>query len=118
MYDHDSGEVSVIVPVPPTPMFVFEDLISVDDKGIQELLKIVDNQKLVISLKTAPDDVKTKLFKNMSNRAATLLKEDLEAMGPTKVSDVEKAQQSIVDIVRRLEAEGKIFISTGGEQLV
>jgi flagellar motor switch protein FliG len=96
-------------------MFVFEDLISVDDKGIQELLKIVDNQKLVISLKTAPDDVKTKLFKNMSNRAATLLKEDLEAMGPTKVSDVEKAQQEIVQQLKDLEAKGKALISRGGE---
>jgi flagellar motor switch protein FliG len=58
-------------------MFVFEDLTFVDDKGIQELLKVVDNQKLTIALKTAPEEVKTKLFKNMSNRAATLLKEDL-----------------------------------------
>lgn len=96
-------------------MFVFEDVIFVDDRGIQELLKIVDNQKLVIALKTAPDDVKTKLFKNMSNRAATLLKEDLEATGPTKVSDVEKAQQEIVQQLKDLEAKGKAIISRGGE---
>jgi flagellar motor switch protein FliG len=96
-------------------MFVFEDLIFVDDKGIQELLKIVDNQKLVIALKTAPEDVRTKLFKNMSNRAATLLKEDLEAMGPTKISDVEKAQQEIVAQLKDLEAKGKALISRGGE---
>ncbi|MFP5386520.1 MAG: flagellar motor switch protein FliG [Bacteriovoracia bacterium] len=96
-------------------MFVFEDVIYVDDKGIQELLKIVDNQKLVIALKTAPDDVKTKLFKNMSNRAATLLKEDLDAMGPTKISDVEKAQQEIVQQLKDLEAKGKAIISRGGE---
>ncbi len=96
-------------------MFVFEDVIYVDDRGIQELLKIVDNQKLVIALKTAPDDVKTKLFKNMSNRAATLLREDLEATGPTKVSDVEKAQQEIVQQLKDLEAKGKAIISRGGE---
>ncbi|MFY7993983.1 MAG: flagellar motor switch protein FliG [Bacteriovoracaceae bacterium] len=96
-------------------MFVFEDIIFVDDKGTQELLKIVDNQKLVIALKTAPDEVKTKLYKNMSNRAATLLKEDLEAMGPTKISDVEKAQQEIVQQLKDLEAKGKAIISRGGE---
>lgn len=96
-------------------MFVFEDMMFVDDRGIQELLKIVDNTKLVTALKTAPDDVRTKLFKNMSNRAATLLKEDLEAMGPTKVSDVEKAQQEIVQQLKDLEAKGKALISRGGE---
>jgi flagellar motor switch protein FliG len=96
-------------------MFVFEDVIYVDDRGIQELLKIVDNQKLVVALKTAPDDVKTKLFKNMSNRAATLLKEDLDATGPTKVSDVEKAQQEIVQQLKDLESKGKAIISRGGE---
>ncbi len=96
-------------------MFVFEDVIYVDDRGIQELLKIVDNTKLVIALKTAPDDVKTKLYKNMSNRAATLLREDLEATGPTKVSDVEKAQQEIVQQLKDLEAKGKALISRGGE---
>lgn len=96
-------------------MFVFEDLIFVDDRGVQELLKIVDNTKLVTALKTAPDEVRTKLFKNMSNRAATLLKEDLEAMGPTKVSDVEKAQQEIVQQLKDLEAKGKALISRGGD---
>lgn len=96
-------------------MFVFEDVVYVDDRGIQELLKIVDNQKLVTALKTAPDDVKTKLFKNMSNRAATLLKEDLDSLGPTKISDVEKAQQEIVQQLKDLEAKGKALIARGGE---
>lgn len=96
-------------------MFVFEDLIFVDDKGMQELLKVVDNQKLVIALKTAPEEVKAKLFNNMSNRAATLLMEDLEALGPTKLSDVEKAQQEIVQQVKDLESKGKAIISRGGE---
>lgn len=96
-------------------MFVFEDVVYVDDRGIQELLKIVDNAKLVTALKTAPDDVKTKLFKNMSNRAATLLKEDLDSLGPTKISDVEKAQQEIVQQLKDLEAKGKALIARGGE---
>jgi flagellar motor switch protein FliG len=96
-------------------MFVFEDIIFVDEKGIQELLKIVDNQKLVVALKTAPEEIKVKLFRNMSNRASQLLKEDLEAMGPTKLSDVEKAQQEIVQQVKDLEAKGKAMISRGGE---
>lgn len=96
-------------------MFVFEDLVFVDDKGIQQLLKDVDQQKLVIALKTAPEEVRTKLFKNMSNRAATLLQEDLDALGPTKLSDVEKAQAEIVQKCKELEASGKAFINRGGE---
>lgn len=96
-------------------MFVFEDLVYVDDKGIQALLKEVDNQKLVIALKTAPEEIKMKLFKNMSNRAATLLNEDLDALGPTKLSDVEKAQAEIVQKCKELEAQGKAFISRGSD---
>ena len=95
-------------------MFVFEDLVYVDDKGIQNLLKDVDQSKLVVALKTAPDEIKTKLFKNMSNRAATLLDEDLEALGPTKLSDVEAAQTEIVQKCKDLEQQGKAFISRGG----
>jgi flagellar motor switch protein FliG len=96
-------------------MFVFEDLVHVDDKGIQSILKDVDNQQLVIALKTANDEIKAKLFKNMSNRAATLLMEDLESLGPTKLSDVEKAQSAIVQKCKELEAQGKAFISRGGD---
>ena len=96
-------------------MFVFEDLVFCDDKGMQELLKVVDNQKLTIALKTSPEEVKQKIFGNMSGRAATLLTEDLEALGPTKLSDVEKAQQEIVQQVKDLEAKGKAVISRGGE---
>lgn len=96
-------------------MFVFEDLVFVDDLGMQELLKVVDNQKLTIGLKTAPEEVKSKIFGNMSNRAANLLREDLEALGPTKLSDVEKAQQEIVNMVKDLESKGKAIISRGGE---
>jgi len=101
-------------------MFVFEDLIFVDDKGIQALLKEVDQQQLVIALKTAPEEIKAKLFKNMSNRAATLLQEDLEALGPTKLSDVEKSQSEVVKKCKDLEAAGKAFIARGkdGDALV
>ncbi len=96
-------------------MFVFEDLVYVDDRGIQGLLKEVDQQKLVIALKTANDEIRAKLFKNMSNRAATLLMEDLDSLGPTKLSDVEKAQAEIVQKCKDLEAQGKAFISRGGD---
>jgi flagellar motor switch protein FliG len=96
-------------------MFVFEDIIHVDDQGIQNLLKEVDNNQLVIALKTAPEDIKIKLFSNMSNRAAQMLNEDLDALGPTKLSDVEKAQNTIVQKLKDLESQGKAFISRGGE---
>jgi flagellar motor switch protein FliG len=101
-------------------MFTFEDLMFVDDKGIQNLLREVDNNKLVIAMKTAPDEIKQKLFKNMSNRAATLLREDLETLGPTKLSDVEKAQAEMVTKVKELEGQGKAFIARGsdGDSLV
>jgi flagellar motor switch protein FliG len=101
-------------------MFTFEDLLYVDDKGIQNLLREVDNGKLVIAMKTAPDEIKQKLFKNMSNRAATLLKEDLESLGPTKLSDVEKAQAEMVQKAKELESQGKAFIARGsdGDSLV
>ena len=101
-------------------MFTFEDLLYVDDKGIQNLLREVDNGKLVIAMKTAPDEIKQKLFKNMSNRASTLLREDLEALGPTKLSDVEKAQAEMVAKVKELEGQGKAFIARGsdGDSLV
>lgn len=101
-------------------MFTFEDLIYVDDKGIQNILREVDNGKLVIAMKTCPDEIKQKIFRNMSNRAATLLREDLEALGPTKLSDVEKAQAEIVQKCKELEAQGKVFIARGsdGDSLV
>ncbi|MGE0616304.1 MAG: flagellar motor switch protein FliG [Bacteriovoracia bacterium] len=96
-------------------MFVFEDIIFIDDRGMQVLLKEVPNDKLVIALKTAPEEIKEKIFKNISKRAADLLREDLEAMGPVRLSDVEAAQQEIVNVAKRLEAEGKILIARGGE---
>lgn len=96
-------------------MFVFEDIIFIDDRGMQTLLKDVPNDKLTMALKTAPEEIKEKIFKNISKRAADLLKEDLEAMGPVRMSDVEAAQQEIINVAKRLEAEGKIMISRGGD---
>lgn len=97
-------------------MFVFEDILLVNDKGIQAVLKEVDNDELSLALKTASDELKEKIFRNMSERAATLIREDMEFMGPVRVSDVEAAQQRIVDIVRRLEDAGEILISGRGDK--
>ncbi len=98
-------------------MFVFEDILLVNDKGIQSVLKEVDNTELSLALKTASEELKEKIFKNMSERAAQLIKEDMQFMGPVRVSDVEAAQQKIVDIVRRLEDAGEIIIAgRGGEK--
>lgn len=95
-------------------MFVFEDILLVNDKGIQSVLKEVDNDELSLALKTASEELKEKIFRNMSERAATLINEDMEYMGPVRVSDVEGAQQRIVDVVRRLEETGEIIISGRG----
>jgi flagellar motor switch protein FliG len=95
-------------------MFVFDDIVKIDDKGIQTLLKEVPNDKLLLALKTASEDIRSKVFRNISQRAAEMLKEDLSGMGPSRLSDVEGAQQDIVNAARRLEAEGKILIARGG----
>ena len=95
-------------------MFVFEDINLVDDKGIQAVLKEVENDELALALKTASEDLQEKIFRNMSERASTLIREDMEFMGPVRVSDVEASQQRIVDIVRRLEDAGEIIISGRG----
>ena len=98
-------------------MFVFEDIMLVNDKGIQAVLKEVDNDELCLALKTASDGLREKIFNNMSARAADLIKEDMQYMGPVRLSDVEAAQQRIVDVVRRLEDAGEIVIAgRGGEK--
>lgn len=100
-------------------MFVFDDLIQVDDRGVQMILKEIRTEDLSLALKTASTALKEKIFKNMSQRAGQILKEEMELKGPVKVSEVEKAQQNIVRIARKLEAEGKIAIAgRGGEELV
>lgn len=99
-------------------MFVFEDIMLVDDRGIQSVLKEIDNDELALALKTASEDLKEKIFKNMSERASQLIGEDMQFMGPVRVSDVETSQQRIVDVVRRLVDAGEIVISGRGEDMV
>ncbi|MDR3203688.1 MAG: flagellar motor switch protein FliG [Deltaproteobacteria bacterium] len=101
-------------------MFVFEDLLNVDDRSIRTILKEVNNDELTLSLKGASSAMQEKIFANLSERAASMIREDLEAMGPTRVADVEKAQQSILRAAKKLEAEGKIVIGKGdgGDQFV
>ena len=98
-------------------MFIFEDIMLVNDKGIQMVLKEIENEELALALKTASVELRDKIFRNMSDRAAELIREDMEYMGPVRVSDVEAAQQKIVDVVRRLEDAGELIISgRGGEK--
>ncbi|MCB0328296.1 MAG: flagellar motor switch protein FliG [Bdellovibrionales bacterium] len=97
-------------------MFTFEDVKNIDDKGIQTVLKEVPRDQLVLALKTASPELTDLFFKNVSKRAAEMITEDLDTLGPVKLKDVEKAQQGIVDIVRRLEAEGKIAVASGSDE--
>ncbi|MBI2601417.1 MAG: flagellar motor switch protein FliG [Deltaproteobacteria bacterium] len=92
-------------------MFVFDDLAKLDDKSIQEVVKSVPQDKWRVALKTASDPVKDLVFKNMSERAATMLQEDMEAMGAVKLADVEAIQYEILQVCRKLEEEGKVVIS-------
>ena len=96
-------------------MFVFDDLIKIDDRGIQELIKNINNDKWKIALRTAAEGVKELVFKNMSERAAQMLREDMAAMGAVKLSDIEGVQMEIIGITRKLESEGKIIIASGGD---
>jgi len=95
-------------------MFVFEDLINVDNRGIMAILKEVSTDDLKLALKTASDGLKDKVFANMSQRAVEMLKEDMEIMGPTRLKDVETAQQAILKVAKRLEQEGKVQLTAGG----
>ncbi len=95
-------------------MFTFDDLINVDDRGIQSILKEINNEDLLLALKSALDEVKEKIYQNMSQRAATMIQDDLEALGPVRLTDIEKAQQGIVKVARKLEEEGKIIIASKG----
>lgn len=95
-------------------MFVFEDCKNIDDKGISEIIKETEREDLILALRGASDELKEKFFRRMSERAANAIREELEYMGPTKLSDVEGAQQNIVKVVRRLEAENKIVVNRGG----
>ncbi|MBQ8147647.1 MAG: flagellar motor switch protein FliG [Lachnospiraceae bacterium] len=95
-------------------MFVFEDILTLDNRAIQTVLREVDNNELAIALKNANEDVQNAIFSNLSSRLATMIKEDMEYMGPVRLKDVEDAQQKIVNIIRKLEDTGEIVISRGG----
>ena len=95
-------------------MFVFEDILLLDDRAIQRVLRDVDNNDLGVALKAANEDVQNVIFKNMSKLLATMIKEDMEYMGPVRMKDVEEAQQKIVGIIRKLEDSAEIVISRGG----
>tara|TARA_R110002110_G_scaffold405241_1_gene624173 strand:- start:6132 stop:7139 length:1008 start_codon:yes stop_codon:yes gene_type:complete len=99
-------------------MFVFEDLSSLDDRGMQRLIREISVDDLVLALKGVDEQIKEKFFKNMSSRAAEMLKEDMEAKGPVKVSDVEEAQKGILAIASRLSDEGEIFLGGGDGDFV
>ncbi len=96
-------------------MFTFDDLVNVDDKGIQALLKEVQTESLVIALKGATPEMREKVFRNMSTRAAETLREDLDGRGPVRVSEVEAEQKEMLKIVRRLVDEGQIVLASGGD---
>lgn len=95
-------------------MFVFEDILLINDRGVQAFLKEIETADLVLALRTATEDLKQKIFSNMSERAAQNIKEEMEFMGPVRLHDVESAQQKIVDVVRRLEESGEIIIAGRG----
>lgn len=95
-------------------MFVFEDVKDLDDRAIREVLKEISNEDLSMALRGASEEMREVFFRNMSERASNMIKEDLEVMGPTRLSDVEAAQQSIIRAVRKLEGEGRIIVSRGG----
>ncbi len=99
-------------------MFIFDDLAEIDNRGIQTLLREVSSETLVLALKGSDDGIKQKILSNMSQRAAEMLREDLEARGPVKLSDVETAQKEIITIARRLADEGQIVLAGAGEQMV
>ncbi|MBS0447540.1 MAG: flagellar motor switch protein FliG [Proteobacteria bacterium] len=96
-------------------MFTFDDLDKIDDKGIQALLKEVQSESLVVALKGAKPEMREKIFRNMSSRAAETLREDLDSRGPVRVSEVEAEQKEMLKVVRRLADEGQIMLSSGGD---
>jgi flagellar motor switch protein FliG len=99
-------------------MFVFEDLRSVDDRGMQQLLKEVSNEDLKLAMKTSSEELREKILRNMSQRAAEMLREELDIMGPVRISDVERSQQKVTQIAKRLETEGKIVLGGKGDNVV
>lgn len=100
-------------------LFTFEDIFKLDDRSIQAIMREVSNDTLTLAMKASTDEVKEKVFRNISSRAADMIKEDLEVMGPVRLSDVEKAQSEIIKIVRKMEEDGKVVIAgRGGDDVL
>ena len=100
-------------------MFVFEDIVMLDDRSLQMVLREVDTKDLSLAMKATPQEVSEKVYKNMSKRAADMLREEIEYMGPVKIRDVEEAQQKVVNVIRTLEEKGEIVISRGqGDEMI
>jgi flagellar motor switch protein FliG len=99
-------------------LFTFEDFLKVDDFAIQTILREISTDDLKLALKGAPPELKEKFFRNMSKRAADLIKEELEMMGPVRITEVEKAQMNIIRVAKKLEQEGKIVLTRGEEEFV
>lgn len=97
-------------------MFVFENLLDIDDRGIQLVLREVQSESLIVALKGASEELRELIFKNMSKRASEMMREDLEAKGPVRLSEVEANQKEILKIVRRLADEGQVALSSKGEE--
>ncbi|MBE3595471.1 MAG: flagellar motor switch protein FliG [Hydrogenibacillus sp.] len=95
-------------------MFIFEDIVLLDDRSVQRVIREVANEDLLLALKTASDEVKAHIFRNMSQRMADTFREEMEYMGPVRLRDVEEAQQRIVAVIRRLEEAGEVIVSRGG----
>ena len=98
--------------------FTFEDILKIDPNGVQIILKEINQEDLLLGMKTASDDLKELIYTNMSERASMMLKDDLESMGPTKVTDVHEAQNKIIKVCKKLEEEGKIMVGGGGDEFV
>ncbi len=99
-------------------MFVFEDIITLDDRSIQRIIREIDNSQWAIALKGASEEVKDLIFANMSKRLVEMIKEDIEFMGPVRIRDIEDAQQNIVNIIRKLEEDGEIITPRGGDEII
>jgi flagellar motor switch protein FliG len=97
-------------------MFTFEDLLGVPEAGIRELLGQLDKKALALSLRGATEELKNLIFKSMSSRAVDMLKEDMEVLGPVRSKDVNQAQREVVEVARRLEAEGKLVLSAESQE--
>lgn len=99
-------------------MFVFEDIVTLDNRSIQRIIREIDNSQWALALKGASEEVKEVIFANMSKRLVEMIKEDIEFMGPVRIRDIEEAQQNIVNVIRRLEEDGEIITPRGGAEVI